>query len=129
MHVRTVIVDDSRRFTEAARLLLERDGLAVVGTASTGSDAMDLVEALSPDLVILDIDLGTESGFDVARGLASSRARTAAPDRPEIIMVSMHAEEDFADLIEESPVAGFLAKSHLSGEAIRELLRRNATSE
>jgi DNA-binding NarL/FixJ family response regulator len=129
MFVRTVIVDDSRRFTEAARLLLEREGLTVVGTASTGSHAIDLVDALSPDLVLLDIDLGDESGFDVARKLSSSRSGTSTPDRPEIILVSMHDEEDFADLIEASPVAGFLAKSHLSGDAIRELLRRESTSE
>ncbi|MCW2644197.1 MAG: hypothetical protein QOF87_4838 [Pseudonocardiales bacterium] len=129
MHVRCIIVDDSRRFTDAARLLLEREGLVVVGTASNGSDAIDLVDALSPDLVLLDIDLGEESGFDVAKKLGSYHAGPSAAERPEIILVSMHDEEDFADLIEASPVAGFLAKSDLSGDAIRDLLRRNARSE
>jgi DNA-binding NarL/FixJ family response regulator len=122
MLVRCLIVDDNPRFAEAARSLLEREGLTIVGTASTGSEAIHLVREFQPDVVILDIDLGSESGFDVASRLRPNDADASAANFPEIILVSAHDEEDFADLISESVAAGFVAKSDLSARAIRKLL-------
>jgi CheY-like chemotaxis protein len=118
MKVRCLIVDDSLRFLDAARGLLEGEGIAVVGVASTGAEAVERVELLRPDVVLVDIDLGRESGFDVARRL--HREGPLAPSR--IILISTHAEQDYADLIVASPVVGFLAKSDLSASAIRDLL-------
>src|SRR4051794_41015109 len=65
MPVRCLIVDDNSGFLRSARLLLEREGLSVVAFASTGDDAMQQVDALAPDVVLVDIDLGGESGFDL----------------------------------------------------------------
>jgi DNA-binding NarL/FixJ family response regulator len=117
-----IIVDDNPQFAKTARLLLEREGFNVVATASNGPEAVELARRLQPDLAIVDIDLGAESGFDVARQLRTPGNRTEPASGPEIIMVSMHDEEDFADLIGESVAAGFLAKSDLSVGAIRRLL-------
>jgi CheY-like chemotaxis protein len=128
MVLRCIVVDDNPHFAKAARLLLEREGLNVVGTASTGSDAVALVRALIPDLVILDIDLGAESGFDVARQLRSFDTQSSLTDVPDIILVSAHDEDDFADLIRDSVAAGFLAKSDLSAAAIRRLLGAPGTT-
>jgi DNA-binding NarL/FixJ family response regulator len=114
--VRCLIVDDSRRFLDAARGLLERQGFDVVGVASNGSDAVELVKQLNPDVTLLDIDLGGESGFEVARLL--QRQETSA----RVILISTHAEEDYRDLIAESPALGFVPKSDLSAGAIRDLL-------
>jgi DNA-binding NarL/FixJ family response regulator len=114
--LRCVIVDDSPRFLDAARGLLEREGLTVVGVASTGSDAIQRIRELRPDVTLLDIDLGTESGFEVARRLR----REAGPG--PVIMISTHSEQDFADLIAASPVLGFLSKAALSADAVRDLL-------
>jgi DNA-binding NarL/FixJ family response regulator len=127
MLLRCIIVDDNPHFVKAARLLLEREGLNVVGTASTGSEAVDLVRELRPDLVILDIDLGAESGFDVARQLRSPGTKASPTNVPDIILVSIHDEEDFADLIRDSVATGFLAKSDLSVRAIRQLLSAQGT--
>ncbi len=118
MDFRCVIVDDSPAFLKAARTLLEREGVAVLGVASTGAEAVRLVEELRPEVALVDIDLGEESGLDLARRLAQNGA--LAPS--QMILISTHAEADFADLIAESPVAGFLAKSDLSAPAIRNLL-------
>jgi DNA-binding NarL/FixJ family response regulator len=117
-----IIVDDNPHYSKAARLLLEREGLNVVDVASTGAEAVKLARELLPDLVILDIDLGAESGFDVARQLRSPEPDTAPASVPDIILVSMYDEEDFADLIHDSVAVGFLAKSDLSVHAIRRLL-------
>jgi CheY-like chemotaxis protein len=116
--LRCLIVDDNPRFLEAARGLLEREGVAVVGTASTSAEAAQRVDELRPDVALVDIDLGGESGFDVARQLHANRHE--APLR--IILISTHAEQDYADLIAASPAVGFLAKTALSVRAIRDLL-------
>jgi DNA-binding NarL/FixJ family response regulator len=110
-----VIVDDSFGFLEAARALLEREGLAVVGVAATRSDAVRCVGELRPEVVLVDIDLGGDSGFEVARRIVDVAPTT-------VILISTHAEDDFADLIDESPAAGFISKSELSAQAIQELL-------
>jgi DNA-binding NarL/FixJ family response regulator len=120
MTLRCLIVDDSRRFLDAARGLLERQGITVVGVASTGSEAVRLIEELRPDVTLLDIDLGRENGFDVA-----GRLRREANGIPSaIILISTHDGQDFQDLIAASPAVGFLSKSALSAAAIRDLLGR-----
>jgi DNA-binding NarL/FixJ family response regulator len=118
--MRCLIVDDSAHFVAAARGLLEREGVAIVGVASTGADALRCFEALRPDVTLVDLDLGGESGFDVAVQLH----RAAGPTAPPVILISTHAAQDFAELIETSPAAGFVAKSALSGSAIRDLVCR-----
>ena len=116
MNLRCLIVDDSSRFLAAARGLLERQGMVVVGVASSGAQALRLVEELRPDVTLVDIDLGGESGLDVAREL--SGVATHIP----VILTSTHAEEDFASLIAASPAIGFLPKAALSAGAIRDML-------
>jgi CheY-like chemotaxis protein len=118
MPLRCLIVDDSSDFLRSACALLERQGAAVVGVASTGAEALQQAEELKPDVLLLDIDLGEDSGFEVARRLQAQVG--LAPE--QVILISTHAEEDFADLIAASPVAGFLAKGELSLSAIRRLL-------
>ena len=119
MALRCLIVDDSAAFLNAAAALLEREGVTVVGVASASADALARAQELRPDVVLVDIMLGHESGFDVARRLADTGSADIA-----IILISTHAEADFADLIEEAPVAGFMAKSELSANAIRRVLEQ-----
>ncbi len=119
--LRCLIVDDSPRFLVAARGLLEREGIAVVGVASTGAEAAQQVRRLQPDVVLVDIDLGGQSGFDVVRQLHRI-GHTAAL---RMILISTHAEQDYADLIAESPAIGFLAKTDLSARAIGDLFHRH----
>lgn len=121
MALRCLVVDDSVRFLESARLLLERQGVQVE-VASTGAEAVRRVDELHPDVVLLDIDLGEESGFDVARRLSGRVSDVAWSGELSIILVSTHAERDFEELIEASPALGFLSKSSLSADAIQELL-------
>jgi DNA-binding NarL/FixJ family response regulator len=125
MTLRCLIVDDSPRFLEAARRHLEREGIDVVGVASSISQALQQAERLRPDVTLVDIDLGGESGLELARrlhrepGLAASR----------VILISTHAQDDFADLIAASPVVGFLSKVDLSAGAIRDLLDGKADGD
>ena len=109
--LRCLIVDDSVRFLRAARALLERDGIAVVGVAVNSADALRTVAELRPDVTLVDIDLRGESGLELSRHLDG-----------RVILISSHAEDDYADLIAESPALGFLSKTSLSGDAIRRML-------
>ena len=116
MQLRCVIVDDDENFLDVVRPSLEQGGVIVAGIANSGTAAVQRVAALRPDIVLVDIRLGGESGFDVARDLAASG------HAGRLIMISSHAEGDYADLIAEAPVAGFLPKTELSAVAIRRLL-------
>jgi DNA-binding NarL/FixJ family response regulator len=110
-------VDDSARFADAAEELLRAQGMDVVGQADSGSQAMRQLAALRPDVVLVDIDLGGESGFDLAR-----RISEAAPGAGvSVVLVSSHDESEFAELIAESPACGFVSKSELSAAAIAQL--------
>jgi len=118
MTLRCVIVDDSPDVLRAASEFLEGEGIAVVGVATTGDEAVALMVELEPDVMLVDIVLGPESGFDVVRRLVQS-VDTAGG---RTILISTHDEADFADLIAASPAIGFLPKSQLSAAAIQGLL-------
>ena len=113
--LRCLIVDDNGGFRDAARSLLEREAIEVVGVASSAAEARSRVAELRPDVVLIDIVLGTESGFELARALARE-------DSAKLILISTHSEADFADLIAASPAVGFIAKSELSARAVRNLV-------
>jgi DNA-binding NarL/FixJ family response regulator len=116
-----LIVDDDRLFLEAARVLLEREGLPVVGVVTNSVQALRLATDLRPDVILVDLMLGDESGFDLTRRLDG---HNEAAD-PVVILMSTYSEADFADLIAESPAAGFLPKSELSADAIRRIVDGN----
>jgi DNA-binding NarL/FixJ family response regulator len=117
--LRCLIVDDSAAFLAASRKILNGRDLSVIGEAATAAEALHLTEELNPDLVLLDIDLGEDSGLALSHELAE-RAGDAAPT---MVLISAHPERDFAELIAESPALGFLTKSELSKAAVLDVLR------
>ena len=88
-----------------------------MGLASNGDEAVRRAGELRPDVVLVDIDLGRESGLEVA-----ARLNRQQDLETRIILISSHAEEDYHDLIAASPAVGFLAKDILSARAIHEML-------
>jgi chemotaxis response regulator CheB len=115
--LRILIVDDSRHFLDAATGVLEHDGIAVVGVAFTSVEARRLATELRPDGILVDVDLGDESGLDLAQEFA---AANAAP----VILISAYAESELADLIAVSPAIGFVSKHELSADVVENLIRR-----
>ena len=116
MPIRALIVDDNESFLEAARFLLEREGMIVAGVASTGAEALSRFEASRPDVVLVDIFLGEESGLDLARRLVEEDLDAT------VILISTHREADLGELVAASPAAGFLSKAELSESAIRRMV-------
>jgi DNA-binding NarL/FixJ family response regulator len=116
MSRRCLIVDDNAGYLTEARDLLQRQGLSIVGVASTAGDALALAASGRPDVALVDVDLGAESGLDLARALATG-------DRPvPVILISAYAEKDLRELLDANPAVGFLPKSVLSRRAIDGLL-------
>ena len=114
MTLQVLIVDDSTSFLGVASALLEREGLSVGGVASTGAEALREAEVVRPDVVLVDVFLGQESGLQVARDLvAGGRA---------VILISTHDELELSELIAASPAFGFISKSKLSAEAIQRIV-------
>jgi CheY-like chemotaxis protein len=110
-----LIVDDNASFLEAATSLLERDGIRVVGVASTIADALQQAGELQPDVILVDIMLGDESGMDLDRRLTESGTTATT------ILISTHAERDVHDLITQTRAEGFATKHELSAALIRRL--------
>jgi CheY-like chemotaxis protein len=118
--LRCLIVDDSEHFLVAASRLLERQGVAIVGAASTSAEALRSAEELHPDVTLVDVHLGEDSGFDLAKQLCQNSLRRC----PVVILISARPEREYSALIAASPAAGFVRKGDLSGRVIRELADR-----
>lgn len=116
--VRCVIVDDNEFFLTEACALLQREGIDVVGVATNRDEALRVITRLRPHVTLVDIDLGDESGFELVRALVGQPMRLTS----RVIFISAYAQADFADLIDASPAAGFVAKAQLSARAIRAVL-------
>jgi DNA-binding NarL/FixJ family response regulator len=116
--VRCLIVDDNAGFRVEMRGLLEEQGISVVGDAASGTEAIRQIGDSRPDVVLIDIDLGEESGIALTRTLGEAVNGAA----PNVILISTHDESEYADLIEASPAVGFLAKTDLSAPRIRQML-------
>ena len=114
-----LIVDDSPQFFVAATQLLEDDGVTVVAFAATSDEAVEQASALRPDVALVDIDLGTERGLDVAQRLAG-----LPHGGPPIVLISAESGSELAELVDASGALGFVSKTDLSGDAIRTLLAR-----
>ena len=121
VQLRCLIVDDNSLFLEGAADLLRREGVDVVGVASNSAEAIRLVAELRPDVTLVDIDLGDEDGLELARQLNDVSAAHS-----KVILISTHSEEDLAQLVAASPALGFVPKTRLSAQAIRDTLERAA---
>jgi DNA-binding NarL/FixJ family response regulator len=112
MGPRVLIVDDHEGFRTVARVMLEAEGFDVVGEAADGESAVEAATGLRPDIVLLDVHLPGADGFAVSRRLA------ALPTPPTVLLISSRPIADLRRRVEQSPVAGFLAKHELSGAAV-----------
>jgi DNA-binding NarL/FixJ family response regulator len=114
--VRCLIVDNNAEFMGAAERLLGSQGIDVVGCASSGEQALQLVGTLAPDVALVDISLGEEDGIDLAHQLATRAPAT------RVVLTSSYERDELGDLIARSAAAGFLPKTELGAVAIARLL-------
>ena len=111
-----LIVDDHDDFRESASALLESEGFAVVGEAADGEAAIEAIERLRPEVVLLDIQLPGIDGFAVAERLA------AAPDPPVVVLISSRDASAYGPRLAAAQARGFIPKRKLSGATLAALV-------
>ena len=110
--IRVVIVDDHPMVREGLRRMLDDDGIEIVGEADNAADALRALQRLTPDVVLLDVQLTDGDGLTALPDL-----RRAAP-RARVLIVTMHAERALLRRAIEAGAAGYVLK----GVGRRELL-------
>ena len=113
---RILIVDDHAGFRASARRMLEAGGFEVAGEAADVDSARRAVTELSPDAVLLDVQLPDGDGIALAAEL------TANGGSPEIVLCSSRGADELGPGLGQSGARGFVTKDELSPAAIRELL-------
>jgi DNA-binding NarL/FixJ family response regulator len=111
-----LIVDDHAGFRARARELLAAEGFEVVGEAADAASAIEAARDLRPDVVLLDIQLPDLDGVRAAEQIERRNGR------PAIVLISSRDVSYLAGCLEESCACGFIPKSELSGDALREVL-------
>jgi CheY-like chemotaxis protein len=111
-----LIADDSAAFRGLAARLLRREGHHVVGEARDGRSALRLADRLRPDVVLLDVHLGADDGWAVARALRR------APAPPRVVMVSSDPDAGDQELADRHGAHAFVAKAALAGADLGSLL-------
>lgn len=115
--MRVLIVDDNVEYLATVNRLLGQDGMVVVGLATSGAEALQRAEEHDPDVILVDVELGEESGFDVVEQLSTVPGLDSS-----IVLVSAHQRDDLLDLLAGSSAIGFLAKSELTAQGIIRLV-------
>ena len=116
MAATVLIVDDHAMFRAMARRMLDAQGYDVVGEADTAAGAVDAVDRLRPNIVLLDVQLPDRDGFAVAEQLARGEVR------PTIVLISSRDASSYRQRLSDSPARGFLPKSELTAAAFSALV-------
>jgi DNA-binding NarL/FixJ family response regulator len=104
--VRLLLCDDHALFRAGVKALLrEHPTVEVVGEAEDGQDAVEQVERLSPDLVLMDIEMPRLNGFDATRRIVQ------AHDRVRVLILSMYVEQELVERCLEAGASGYVLKS------------------
>ena len=107
MTVRVLIVDDQEPFRLAARMVVDAtDGFEVVGEAETGEASVEMARELSPDLVLMDVNLPGINGLDATRQILAERA-----DPVIVLLLSTYEEEEYAPRAAECGAAAYIPKA------------------
>jgi two-component system, NarL family, invasion response regulator UvrY len=116
-HPRSVlVVDDQAPFRLAARAVLRRlDGFEFAGEARSGLEAIDLVAALHPALILMDIHMPLMSGIEATRRIVAEHPDVA------VILCSTHDPKDLPADAAASGAIAYVSKEHLSASTILEL--------
>jgi DNA-binding NarL/FixJ family response regulator len=106
MSVRVMIVDDQAPFRMAARMVVDAtDGFEVAGEAETGEDSVELARELSPDLVLMDVNLPGIDGLDATRRILS------ASDTVVVLLLSTYEEAEYAPRAAECGASAYIPKA------------------
>jgi two-component system, NarL family, nitrate/nitrite response regulator NarL len=120
--VRVLIADDHRLFAEALEAILAADDrIEVVGQANDGGEAVELADALKPDVVLMDVSMPVLDGFEATREIRSTS------DQVSVLMLTGSDSRADVDRSRDAGAAGYVTKDRIASElveAIVEVSRR-----
>lgn len=122
MAIRLMLADDHRMLREGLRRSLSDEGFDVVGEASDGEEAIRLVDALRPDVVLMDVTMPDVDGVEATR-----RIHQQHPD-VRIVMLTMHADQSVIAEALRAGASGYLVKD-CSTDEIADAVRQAASDD
>ena len=111
--LRVLIADDHGVVRKGLRVLLESEGMEVVGEAGDGREAVRMAEELSPDLVVMDIGMPNLNGIEATAQIVKKNARTG------VIILSMHSDETYVLRGLTAGAKGYLLKDSAESDLAR----------
>ena len=109
-----LLVDDHPMLRKGLRLLIEsEEGLNVVGEANDGQEAIDRVRELTPDIVIMDINMPNLNGIDATRQILAESPQT------KVLALSIHSGKHYVENMLEAGAVGYLLKESAPEELIK----------
>lgn len=115
--VRVMLVDDQQMFLAALRALLEQeDSIEIVAATDSGVQALELAEALLPDVAVVDLDMPIMDGFETTRRLMAHHPAL------RVVAISGLSADGVADRATDAGAVGFLFKGGLHGEIVDAIL-------
>jgi two-component system, NarL family, invasion response regulator UvrY len=121
--VRVLIVDDQLPFRDAAKLVFDlSDRFDVVGEATSGEEALELIESLRPNLVVMDINLPGISGVDATREATAEHPDTV------VVLVSTYEANALPRGASSCGALAYVHKEHLDVDLIEQLWAERASA-
>ena len=112
--IRVLLADDHALFRQGLRQLLElEDDIEVIGDASTGEEAQQMVTELRPDVVLMDINMPDVDGITATRNILAEYPNTS------IVILTMYREDDYAFQAVRAGARGYLLKNAGSQDVVR----------
>ncbi|MEX2468014.1 MAG: response regulator transcription factor [Gemmatimonadota bacterium] len=111
-----LLVDDHAMFRAGIKALIELDGrMRVVGEAGSGDEAVDRVRALKPDVVVMDLSMPGSNGLEATRRIAALGLDT------KVLVLTVHAEEEYLVPVVEAGASGYLTKTSADTDLLEAL--------
>ncbi len=111
--MKVLLVDDHKMMRDGLRAILEREGIDVVGEASTGHEAIALAQRLKPNIIIMDITMPDLNGIDATRRLVAERHGV------KVIALSVNSDRRYVLAMFEAGAVGYLLKNAASDELVQ----------
>ena len=115
--ISVLLVDDQPVFLNVAKSVLERDGACeVIGEATDGMHALEMMGKLNPDIVVMDFQMGDMSGVEATRRILSRHPQA------NVVLTSMGSDSEYPTLAREIGAKGFVPKRNLSVSMLQSLV-------